>query len=234
MHRRQSDRRLRLPPVFCAILTLTAAGCTASSAPLPPRSAPEPESGLQPFAYETVWTRTPDVGLVTDSGTLALIHPFTRLDVLGRDSIGLVVACQVCDPPTVGRVREEDVIMARLAPEVAAWGELVEFVFSIRDAARRHDIDALLPIMAPDFSYDFVGVQTRKAAVEVWRAEEYRSLDELVEILDQGLATHGDGIWSAPPDFVSDRTYQRLRTGVRRRPDGRWEWLYLIRGIGAR
>lgn len=158
-------------------------------------------------------------------------RPFTRLEVLGRDSLGLRVRCVVCEEVTEGYVDEEALVYQAFPPEVAAWGSLSEFALSIREAAASRDLEALMAVMAPDFSFSFVGVQAPGSALDVWASEDYRTLDLVPELLDRGLTTTSGRIWSAPPEFTTMLHYRGLRLGFRQRPDGRWEWLYLIQGI---
>ncbi len=193
---------------------------------MPDASAPEPS---------LVWTVRPETPIYDDvGGAYAVPHVFTRLEVIGRDSVGLKVVCSLCPERREGYIDEGDYIREGtdyVPPEVAMWGTLPELALSIRTAALQHDLDALRPVMAPDFTFSFVGIQTPETAFDTWRFEDFSSLDQLPGLLDRGLATRDSVIWSAPPAFVEEVTYRGLRTGFRRSEGGRWEWLYLIRGI---
>jgi hypothetical protein len=221
---------------FLFALPLLLGGCLASAAhqPTPP---PEPaevvvEPEPEPFPATEVWTAREDVALhAGDGAEISIPNLLTRLDVVGRDSVGLLVRCVVCREPVEGYVDEELVVFTHLPPEISAWSELTEFALSIRDAAERRDIDALRPVMAFDFSFSFLGSQTPEDAFAVWRSEQFATLDRLPGILDRGLASPDGRIWSAPPAFVRELGYRGLRAGFRQRVDGRWEWLYLIEGV---
>jgi hypothetical protein len=204
--------------------------CLRAAAPEPPAPQPEPEP--DPFPFEVVWSAGPDLTLAAPDepgGTpLAL---FSRLEVFGRDSLGLRVACAVCPGRARGIVSEADVVFEVLPPEIAAWGTLAEFALAVRDAAERLDLAALRPILASDFSFSFVGPQTPETAFDVWRFEQFATLRRVPELLDQGLTTRDGRIWAAPPRFYAERAYGDLRLGFRRDPSGRWEWLFLIEPI---
>lgn len=200
------------------------AGITAC-APPPPPPAPDPEPP-EPFPHAEVWTALP--GLEVDGRPIPL---FTRLRTVARDSAGVLVRCELCDPPFEAVVDESGIVYDRLPPEVAAWGSLAEFALSVREAAAHHDLAALRPVMAPDFSFSFVGPQTPEAAFEVWGWERFATLGRVPALLDGGLTSRDGSIWSAPLAFVREPGHQGLRLGFRQRPDGRWEWLYLIEGI---
>lgn len=194
----------------------------------PAASAPSPDEPQPPAPpMRSVWTATPGLQ-IADSVAL---RPFTRLEVLTADSLGLQVRCSLCPGAPEGVVRETDVVVRALPPEVAAWGSLAEFALSIREAAAERDVEALLPAMVDDFSYSFVGVQSPEVAVEVWRSEDFATLDEIPALLDLGLSSVDGRIWAAPPAFTEGLGYRGLRVGFRQRSDGRWEWLYAIRGI---
>jgi hypothetical protein len=153
------------------------------------------------------------------------------LDAIGRDSVGLIVRCGICAGEPVGYVGFDDIVYEVLPPDVAAWSTLADFALSIRDAAAARDLDALRAVMAFDFTSSLVGVQNPDAAFAMWRGEEFESLDRVPSIMSQGLASMDELIWSAPLAFVYDVNYRGLRLGFKRRADGRWEWVYLIRGI---
>jgi hypothetical protein len=218
-------------------LLLVAVACAPA---LSPRPGPDPGAAETPpplgsAPTATAWTVRSGVEFTTsDGGVHPIAAPFTAVQTLGRDSAGIVVRCgPPCPEPGEGRVAEGDLVFEALPPEVAAWGELGEFALAVREAAARRDVQALRGVMNPEFTHGFIGIQTPEIASLVWESEEFASLDRVPELLDRGLASLDGRIWSAPPEFVEDREYRGLRLGFRRRPDGRWEWIYLIQGIVA-
>lgn len=229
-----------LATVRYLILVMAAAACAPAP---PPPAAPPPAPAIPPFPAAVVWSAKADLIVqpfpqATDSAAVdasvesgVVPRPFTRLEVLGRDSLGLLVRCLVCQQVADGYVDQEWVIYHAFPPEVAAWGTLSEFSLSIREAAVSRDLEGLMAVMAPDFSFSFVGVQSPGSALDVWASEDFRTLERIPELLDEGLSTTTGRIWSAPPAFTADLHYRGLRLGFRQRPDGRWEWLYLIAGI---
>ena len=178
-----------------------------------------------------VWTATGNQQMLTRVGVLVVPHLFTRLDVIGRGPAGVAVTCRVCTPMITGYLTEEDLISTADTPDAAASRDLPVFLASIREAARRRDLSALLSVMAPDFSYDFIGIQTPEAGFEGGRAEEFKTLEQVPALVDHGVTTDDQRIWVSPPAFLHDLTYHGPRLGFRRRPDGRWEWLFLVRGV---
>lgn len=142
--------------------------------------------------------------------------------------------CSVCIPVVEGYLPEADLVTDIYPPEVAAWGTLPEFLLSVREAAVNRDMTLLRPVMAGDFTYAFVGVQTPDEAFAFWSAENFWSLDEMADLLDPGVRTTNGRIWAAPSTFVSNPAYHGARAGFRRRADGRWEWVYLIRDVNDR
>jgi hypothetical protein len=184
--------------------------------------------------YPAVWTARPEVALFNGfDRAVAIERVFTRLDVLGHDSLGLRLRCSSCFEPVEGYLPSEDYVVDHLPPEIAAWGQLAEFALAVRTAAENHDLAALRPVMAADFSFSFVGIQSVETATAVWETEQFRTLEQVPSLLDYGLSTRDGRIWSAPPAFLDDPSYQGLRLGFRQGADGRWEWLYLLRGIAG-
>lgn len=220
----------------CAAAPSPVADATRAGAPLDAAVADSTMPGaIVPFPHAVAWSAVPNLRIAGDGGVdLWIPTLFTRLEVEGTDSLGVRVSCAVCEPMIGGYVTERDLIAETLPPEIAAWGTFPEFLLSIRDAAARHDLEALRPVMTPEFTSSFFGIQNPDAAFATWQAEGYASLDELPALLDQGVATRDSLLWSTPPAFVADITYQGPRSGFRRRADGRWEWLYLVRGIADR
>ncbi|MEX2582552.1 MAG: hypothetical protein WD766_04735 [Gemmatimonadota bacterium] len=213
-------------PLLCWLLL----GCASAPAPV---VAPPIEEPIPAFPSSIVWTARAGVGLYDGrSRSVALENPFTPLETIGRDTVGLRARCAICEPEIEGYVDEGSVIYTPLAPEIAAWGTVGEFALAIRDATERRDLDSLRGVMAFDFTFSLVGVQNPDAAFAVWTSEEFTSLDEVPSLLSNGLATLDGRIWSAPVAFVENLHHRGLRLGFRRGDDGRWEWLYLIRGVG--
>lgn len=218
-------------------LTLLAmmAGCTASTS-LPPPSptlAPEPTTTIpEPPSFNVAWTARGGISFLQGRGEGTIVlKPFTRLEVLGRESGGWRVRCDVCLEPVEGLVADADIVHRAYSPEIAAWGSLPEFVLALRTAIEEERLDLLEPVMVSDFTQSLIGPQTPAMALEVWRSENLTTLGSLPALLDQGLSTRDTVIWSAPPAYTDSPYYRGPRTGFRRRPDGRWEWLYLIAGL---
>jgi hypothetical protein len=179
-----------------------------------------------------VWTREPETVIRRADGTgVSLPYIFTRLEVVELDSVGLLVRCGACFGAPEGYVEVGAIGYEEIPPEVAAWGTLDEFALAVRNAAERRELDRLRPVMAPDFTHSFVGIQSPEGAFASWAAEQYTSLAAVPRLLDQGLSTRDGRIWSAPPEFAHRGDFRGLRVGFRQRVDGRWEWLYLIRGV---
>ena len=158
---------------------------------------------------------------------------FVPLDVLSGDTLGLLVRCQSCTPPVAGRIAETAIVHTAIPPEVAALGSLGEFALAVSAAAEERDLDALRWVMAPDFFFSFIGTQNPDAAFEVWRSEDFTTLDQVPALLAEGLDTADGKIWAAPLDYVESFSYRGLRLGFWKRPDGRWEWLFLVRGLAG-
>lgn len=212
------------------LLSIMVLGGCAPSAPSP--AAPIHEPVIHPVDFAAAWTARDGVTLLQGEGDgTYFLRPFTRLTVIGGERGGLRVRCESCPWPVEAILASRDLIYTSLPPEIAAWGTLAEFAHAIRTAAESHDLDLLRPVMNPDFSFSLVGPQTPTAAFEVWRSEGFVSLDELPDLLDQGLATRDSVIWSAPPAYTADLYYRGSRIGFRRRADGRWEWLFLMAGL---
>jgi hypothetical protein len=211
--------------------------CACASPPPPPPPAPPPEP-LPSFAYSTVWTAQPGVPLIAEASTHILPHPAMRLEVVGFDSLGLHVRCDLCPTTPAGRVSETDVVGSAMTPAAAAeHGTIADFALAVRQAALERDVAALRQVMDPDFVFSLRMGGGPIEAVAAWEREAYASLDALVALIDRGLGSrwHGTGVavrdelWVAPAEFASDRTYPGLRAGFRR-VDGRWVWTSLVRG----
>lgn len=203
----------------------------ADSAAVDPSAADSSKTGRVVIADSIGWIASPSASIRGADGSEAPLDLFTRIELQGSDSSGVRVVCAVCTPRLEGSLLEDDLVTQAPPPEIAAWGTLPEFLLSIRTAAADRDLSLLRPVMVSDFTYAFVGIQTPDDAFAFWRSESFRSLDELAGLLDRGVQTTDGRIWSAPAAFVSNAAYRGPRAGFRRRPDGRWEWVYLIRNI---
>ena len=122
-----------------------------------------------------------------------------------------------------------EVVFEPLSPAAAAERDLASFALAVRDAAGRRDVRALRPVMAPDFTFSFVGLQGAEAALVAWAAEGFQSLERVPALLDRGLATRDSLLWTAPPEHFERLDYRGFRLGFRRLPEGRWEWVFLVR-----
>jgi hypothetical protein len=227
----RSDDLMKLKGLLNVSLFALAFGACAPA--MAPPAALEPGPIVEPFPHEAVWSSRVDLPLIFHDGSaIPLPHLFTPLAVIRRDSVGLQVRCERCGDGWEGWVDEGGVVFDEgLPPEVAAWSSLAHFAISIREAAIRRDLEALRPVMASDFSFSLIGIQSPESALAVWRGEQFATLDRLPALLDEGIATRDHRFWSAPPAFVEQIGYRGLRAGFRQRVDGRWEWLYLIAGI---
>jgi hypothetical protein len=226
----------RFLPVLTGII-IGSAACAPSPAPIlhPQESEAPPTPSIAPPPAEVGWTSRPNVEMeLPEGGSIAVMHPFARMELIQVDSVGLLVRCSACPGVPLGYLAEDDLVLGALPPEVAAWSGLAEFALSIRDAAESHDLQALRPVMAYDFSFGFIGMQTIEHAFSAWIGENFVTLTRLPALLDRGLASRDGRIWTAPPEFLTDPGYSGLRAGFRRRADGRWEWIYLIQGVGDR
>src|SRR5690606_25387600 len=108
--------------------------------------APDPEPLPQ-----VVWTVRPEVAVNAGDRAIAVRDPFTRLDVEGRDSLGLQVTCAYCENPVAGWVKEADVLADPQSPATAAEGTLVEFALAVRNAAAWREVPSLVPVMTSAF-----------------------------------------------------------------------------------
>lgn len=178
-----------------------------------------------------VWTREAGTTLAPDSAVAGGVvpHLFTRLEVLRADSARLHVRCVVCTPRVEGWVPRGAVVYQPAAPEAAARGELAEFLLAVRSAAERADVAALRPVMSRRFTSSFSGGDGILEALARWEWEGHRSLRRLPGLLDRGVSTRDQRIWAAPPEYLSQPQYYDLRAGFRRE-EGRWEWIFLVRG----
>jgi hypothetical protein len=180
-----------------------------------------------------VWARRAGLVLADDSATppATLPHTAMRLFVLEADSARFRVRCEHCPQPAVGWVAHGDVVVRPRPPAVAAEEEeLAEFAVAVRDAASRHDLDALRAVMDPLFVHDLDGRDGIIQAMGDWRDEGFRRLDRVAPLVDRGLApVPHTGVWASPPAYASLDGFQDLRTGFQR-VGGRWRWIFLVRG----
>jgi hypothetical protein len=218
-------------PLCCTTLAVLLAlgACGGPRTAVAPE--PEPAPGLVPeFPHPLAWTNRPHVPIRTDAAAEAVPLPFTRLNVLGVDTLGLRVRCLYCIPAVEGWVARDAVVAEAAPPRVAAAAGLAEFVLAVREAAGRRDEAALHPVMATDFTFSLEGGGGPGNAFRRWEFQGFRALDNLPPLLDRGLATRDSVIWAAPPAFVTDPEYRGPRAGFRRNAQGRWEWIFLVGG----
>lgn len=217
------NRCLRAALLLLVLIPLACAGPR-----VPPPVEPEPVSAPEPAVLPTfVWTPRAGLPLRTEGGSAVVPHLFSRLEVLGTDSLGIHVSCSFCREPVRGWIEREEVIYEPLTPHLAAHGELAEFLLALRDAAVRLDLELLRPVMARDFINHFDAPEGAEEAISRWRWEQFRTLDHLPRLLDRGVASRDGRLWTSPPDFLTDASYEGLRAGFRRSGD-RWEWLFLV------
>jgi hypothetical protein len=212
------------------MLTWLLAACTTPGAPPVEAPAPEPQPApaLQ-FPYEYVWTRDANTPLRTDSGEVMVPRLFTRLRVTGTDSLGLLVECPECSAPGAGWLDTARVVYTAAGPEAEAGGDLPSFLLAVRNAAVQRDVAKLRGIMDPEFTFSFGPAGGRLEAFAAWEQEGFRSLDQLPMLLDRGVVSQDERIWVASPEYLGDASYFGLRAGFRRE-DGKWVWLFLVRG----
>lgn len=222
-------------------LALVGAACTRPEAPPPPAPATEPPAAAPPpvpaIPAPLVWAAEPETRLRTLAGADTALLVFTRLDVLGADTLGLRVRCARCAQPLEGWVRPEQVVWRAVAPVDAASHSLAEFALAVRDAAVRRDLPALRAVMDPLFTYSFGGPPGPDAALAFWQQQAQRPLDQLVALLDRGLLSRWDDeptagrdpLWVAPPDYLRQPEYLGWRAGFRQ-SGGRWSWVFLVAG----
>ncbi|HET7275998.1 MAG TPA: hypothetical protein VFI91_12590 [Longimicrobiaceae bacterium] len=216
---------------FSEVLLLAMLAACAPEPPPPPPTPPAPVPEpivVPPFPFAAVWTARTDVVLSSEGDTSIVPRTFTRLEVVGRDTVGLLVRCEVCTPPATGYVALADIVYDPTTPALAAEEGIAEFALAIREAALRRDLAALRPVIAEDFTYSLTGGEGPESALISWEMERYRSIDYLPRLLDQGLATRDSTLWVAPPEFLQDLTYTGRRAGFKRSPEGRWEWVFLV------
>lgn len=223
-------------PITVWLATLAGAGCSLlRPAPQPIPMEPDSVAALPAeiaFPHPTVWTAFRDVAVRGDSLVTVVPRTLTALEVLRADSEGILVRCARCPREPVGWVLHREVLHTPLEPAVAAYGTLGEFALAVRDAAARGDTAALRHVMAPDFTFSFIGAQGVAQAIAGWASDDLSTLSRVPGLLDHGLVPGPGGIWAAPPEFMETLGYHGLRLGFRRTVNGVWEWLFLLRGEG--
>ena len=193
----------------------------AQEAPPPPPSDPQ-----------AVWTAAPEVAVRHNGSATAIARPLMRLDVDGRGEDGtLHVVCAYCEGEVRGSVSPEEVLWEPAAPVQAADGTISDFALAVREAAAWRRVEELLPVMAADFTFGFAAQRDRALAPRAWEWEEYRGLDQVPRLIDEGLVSIGRDFWVAPAAYAEAPGYDGLRVGFRRNPEtDRWEWLFLVKG----
>ncbi|MGI9182392.1 MAG: hypothetical protein ACR2H9_18085, partial [Longimicrobiaceae bacterium] len=119
-----------------AVTFLLVAFFGACGGPPPPPPAPVVEHVVEevpPFPHPFVWTPQASMQIRTETGWAVVPYLFSRLEVLGTDSLGLRVRCSFCPEPVEGWVSREEVIYESPNPHLAAHGELAEFLLAVRD-----------------------------------------------------------------------------------------------------
>lgn len=196
----------------------------------PPLAAPPPPPARTFAAPDTVWTARPGVTMRGDSAGIAIARPFTRLEVIGADSLSLRVRCLYCgERVEEGWVPRGDVISTDAPADSVTTGSVARFALAVRQAAVQRDLVAVWPLMSTDFAFSSLGSYGRDKALSSWTSENFHTLDRLPALLDAGLSPLGEW-WVAPPAFARSFDYRALRAGFRRTAAGRWEWVYLVQG----
>ncbi len=216
--------------LVCLAVAAAVGGCTARE-PLPVLPAPpEPQAPVvaAPHPDSIAWTIRPQVPIRTLAGQQLVAGPVAVLRILGEDSIGLRVWCATCPEAAVGWADTADVALPGVPPAVAAGRNLIAFVLALSEAAAAHDIDALRPVMADEFTFSLRSGGGRLEALSQWEREGYRTLSRLPTLLEAGLETTDGRVWAAPAAFARDANYSGLRAGFKRNAAGRWEWVYLV------
>ena len=208
--------------------TALAAACRGAPPPAPLPPPPAPARTFPP--PDTVGTARPGVAMRGDSTEIAIARPFTRLEVIGADSLSLRVRCVYCgERVEEGWVPRDQLISTDAPADSVMTGSVARFALAVRQAAVQRDLVAAWPLMAADFSFSSLGSYGKDKALSSWTSENFHSLDQLPALLDAGLSPLGEW-WVAPPGFARSFDYRALRAGFRRTREGRWEWVYLVQG----
>src|SRR5688500_12363645 len=175
-----------------------AGACRSAPPPVAPAPAPTPAPARVFPAPDTVWTARAGVALRGDSAEIAIARPFTRLEVVGADSLSLRVRCVYCgERVEEGWVARADVISADSPADSVLSGSVAAFAMAVRRAAVQRDLVAVWPLMATDFAFSSLGTYGRDKALSSWTSENFRTLDQLPGLLDAGLSPLGEW-WVAP------------------------------------
>jgi hypothetical protein len=210
--------------LIAGVALLTA--CQPAPRPVAPAPVPVAPVIAAVPAPDTVWTAGAGVVLRREGAEIQLARPFMRLDVIGADSVSLLVRCAACPDTIPGWVRRDQVIHESAAGDSAG---VAHFALAVRRAAAQRDIITLRPMMATDFAFSALGSYGRDQALSSWISESFRTLDLVPGLLDGGL-TLLNGWWVAPPGFANTFDYRALRLGFHQDRSGRWEWGYLVQG----
>lgn len=223
-------------PVLLFVAACTRQPAAAPPAPIAAVVPPDSVAAGPPAAFVPGWTRRAGTDLQTDSGTVLIQLPFTSVHAAPADSGWLWVHCTACAPPVHGRAPASAVVLEAVAtPAEAAGGPLGDFVLAVQAAAQRRDLGALYDVMDPDFTYTFTLDGSRQEALAAWRGERFQLLSRLPALLAAGVfpypgqSADDAALWVAPRPFAASSGYRDLRTGFRR-VDGRWRWMFLVRG----
>lgn len=219
----------------CVAVAIFACGCAAREPlpVLPPPPEPQAKVVAAPHPDSIAWTIRPQVQIRTLAGLQMLAGPVAVLRILGEDSIGLRVWCATCPEAAIGWADTADVAFPGTLPATAASGDLISFVLALSEAAAAHDVDALRPVMADEFTFSLRSGGGRLEALGQWEREGYRTLSRLPALLEGGLETTDGRVWAAPAAFARDAGYSGLRAGFKRNAEGLWEWVFLVGGTGA-
>ena len=105
------------------------------------------------------------------------------------------------------------------------------FVGRLRKAVRAHDVNALAPMMTPDFGYRLGATQAEDLKGEgVFKYWDENSLwEELDGILSEKFVPKGNFL-VAPPQFADENlNYDGYRAGILR-VNGSWKFAYFVNG----
>ena len=209
----RSGFRSRAERASCGLAALRGAACAAAApaAPPPPRrrlpSPPAPPS-------------SGPAGRTSCCATAAARSPCPALHPPGRGGRRLRRPAVPAAPAARGAARRGRLggrRSARLSPDAAA--ERGSATSRWRCAGRpRHGLDGLRPVMAPDFTFSFLGLQGPEAALEAWRGRGFSPLDRVPVLLDRGLSSRAGALWVAPARAPASARLPRPAPGLPRAP----------------
>lgn len=214
---------------------LLGAGCRTVPPP-PPPPAPPPEPVVEPVSYpypDTAWTALPRVVLSDSSGSWAIEGLLTKLIVVGGDSASLRARCAICDDTVYRWVSREEVIYEVPPVDSTTTGSIAEFAFAVRQAAVTRNMEAIWPLLAPDFTFGALSTSGKDRAVMAWMSDNFSTLDVVPGMLDAGLTEMGTW-WVAPAAYARAFDYRGPRIGFTRTREGRWEWAFFVEGEAGR